>query len=72
MLWTYKISVHDQFKNQEFETSKETKSFVTKTYGVTFDMYSAINVEQNANVRPIFGFLVQSDANSKQKNQMEL
>ena len=60
-------SVLYQFGNQEFETSKEIKSFVTESFGVTFDLYSKINVKKNANVHPIFGYLLKSDVNQNQK-----
>lgn len=48
----------NQFMNQEPETDNEIKEFCTLTYGVTFPMFSKIDVNGD-NAHPLYKFLKQ-------------
>ena len=56
-----------QFANEEFECNKDTKKFVTENYGVTFDMFSKVNVKKGTDIHPIFTYLIQSDVNGNRE-----
>lgn len=64
----YVISISlSQFANEEFECNKDTKKFVTENYGVTFDMFSKVNVKKGTDIHPIFTYLIQSDVNGNRE-----
>lgn len=47
----------DQFNNQEFSNNEETMEFCQLNYGVTFPMFSKIDVK-GPNAHPLFKFLI--------------
>lgn len=46
----------DQFANQEFDSSEEIEQFCSMNYGVSFPMFSKIDVN-GSNTHPLFAYL---------------
>ena len=63
----YSIRCLFQFANEEFDCNEDTKTFVTENYGVTFDMFSKVNVKRGTDIHPLFTYLIQSKVNGNRK-----
>ena len=58
----------NDFLYQEPGNNEKIKSFCTKNYGVTFDLFSKTTVKKNQNQHPVYSWLSHKELNNKFDN----